>query len=230
MSQRFFYPGPLAPGEIVLDGPEPHHLSSVSRHQIGDTIVLFNGDGSQYPAEIISISRKQVIVRVVAIETPIRELPFPLHIGSALPKGDHCDFLIEKLTELGVSDFTPLQTTRTIVHAKDAKIEKLQRAVIEAGKQCGRNVLMRIHPSIGFAQWCQSVELPTRRFIAHPEGITLSGVAIYERVVVSIGPEGGFTPEEIALAKSAGWEAVSLGPRILRIETAALTVAAISGC
>jgi 16S rRNA (uracil1498-N3)-methyltransferase len=229
MLHRFFHTGPLALGKILLDGPEAHHLSAVSRHQVGEFIILFNGDGSQYPAEIVSITRKQVVLNVVALDAPARELPYPLHIGSALPKADRCDFLIEKLTELGATDFTPLQTARSVVHAKEGRIEKLERAVIEASKQCGRNVLMRIHPPMAFAQWCQSVGLPRRRLIAHPDGKGLSATMIADGVAVAIGPEGGFTDEEVVAATLLSWEKVSLGLRILRIETAAVAVAAILG-
>src|SRR5206468_1292162 len=124
-------------------------------------------------------------------DSPQRELGFTLHIASALPKGDRGDFLIEKLTELGVTDFTPILTERSVVKADAAKAEKLRRAVIEASKQCGRNVLMRVHPPARWAEWC--VRQTGRRLIAHPlgeRGITSPGDAI-----VAVGPEGGFTEE-----------------------------------
>lgn len=221
MSDRFFFDGPLGPGDVTLEGPEAHHLAHVRRFESGDAIVLFNGDGHEYPATIIEVAKKQVTVQVGGVESPLRELGFALHIASALPKGDRGDFLIEKLTELGVTDFTPLLTDRSVVKADDAKAEKLRRAVIEAGKQCGRNVLMRVHSPARWAEWC--VRQKGRRLIAHPSTRPESPMA--GEAVVAIGPEGGFTEAEVQLALNNGWEVLSLGPRILRVETAAIAAA-----
>ena len=154
MSDRFFYDGPLGPGHVTLTGPEAHHLAAVRRFGPGDAVVLFNGDGREYPALVVEVGKKQIVVSITGVETRVRELGFALHVASALPKGDRGDFLIEKLTELGVTDFTPLLTERAVVKAGDAKAEKLRRAVVEASKQCGRNVLMHIHPPGRWLDWC----------------------------------------------------------------------------
>ena len=224
MSDRFFFPGPLGIGEVTLEGPEAHHLANVRRFGIGDAVTLFNGDGHEYLASVVEIGKKRVVLQVIKVESPNRELPFTLHIASALPKGDRGDFLIEKLTELGVTDVTPLIADRSVVKAGDAKIDKLQRAVIEASKQCGRNVLLRVHPPAHWTEWC--VRQSGRRFIADPKGATNRQLN-REDVIVAIGPEGGFAPQELQAATLAGWETLSLGPRILRIETAAFVAAAI---
>ncbi|MBO0700480.1 MAG: RNA methyltransferase, partial [Zavarzinella sp.] len=144
----------------------------------------------------------------------------------ALPKGDRGDFLIEKLTELGVTDFTPLVTERAVVKADDAKADKLRRAVIEASKQCGRNVLMRVHAPAEWSGW--SARQTGRRFIANPAGGPVPG-SLVDGVTVAIGPEGGFTRPELEAAVRTGWELLSLGPRILRVETAAVAVAVLFG-
>jgi 16S rRNA (uracil1498-N3)-methyltransferase len=230
MAIRFYTSAPLTLGRFGLDGPEAHHLANVRRIGVGDEVTLFNGDGREYRAVVASIARRQVDLDVVGAEETSRELGFQLHIASALPKGDRLDFLIEKLTELGATDFTPLLAERSIVIPKDAKIEKLERAVIEASKQCGRNVLMKLHPPIALAQWCKLGELPPTKWIAHPGGesiVALEGKL--DGVAIAIGPEGGFTEQEVSLANSAGFRSVSLGPRILRVETAALAVAAAAG-
>jgi 16S rRNA (uracil1498-N3)-methyltransferase len=226
LSDRFFFDGPLGPGDVALAGPEAHHLATVRRFRRGDTVVLFNGDGREYPARVVETGKKQVTLHVLRTEAPARELGFPLHIAAALPKGDRGDFLIEKLTELGVTDFTPLVTERAVVKAGDAKAEKLRRAVIEASKQCGRNVLTRVHPPAEWMAWC--VCQAGRRFVAHPGGgpvpPTDGGGA-----TIAVGPEGGFTDSELEVAGRAGWELLSLGPRVLRVETAAVAAAVLFG-
>jgi 16S rRNA (uracil1498-N3)-methyltransferase len=227
VSDRFFFDGPLGLGDVTLEGPEAHHLSAVRRFVAGDAVTLFNGDGHEYPATVVEIGKKRVTLHVDRVESPDRELGFPLHIAAALPKGDRGDFLIEKLTELGATDFTPLLTERAVVKADDAKADKLRRAVIEASKQCGRNVLMRVHAPIRWSDWC--VRQTGLRLIAHPGGTADRTAQSPGGVIVAIGPEGGFTDAEVELAISAGWERLSLGPRILRVETAALVAAVLFG-
>jgi 16S rRNA (uracil1498-N3)-methyltransferase len=227
VSDRFYFEGPLGPGEVTLTGPEAHHSSTVRRLEPGDTITLFNGDGHEYPARIVEIAKKRVTVRVTGVETPDREIGFPLHVASALPKGDRGDFLIEKLTELGVTDFTPLATDRSVVKATDSKADKLRRAVIEASKQCGRNVLMHVHPAAVWRDWC--LQQQGRRLIAHPDDGKGRNPHATGGVTIAVGPEGGFTKPEVGRAVEAGWELLSLGPRILRVETAALAAVVLFG-
>jgi 16S rRNA (uracil1498-N3)-methyltransferase len=226
MSDRFYHDGPLGVGEVVLDGPEAHHLSAVRRFSPGEDVVLFNGDGREYPALIVEVARRRVRLQVTSVESPERELGFPLHVASALPKGDRGDFLIEKLTELGVTDFTPLVTERVVVKVHEAKTEKLRRAVIEASKQCGRNVLMRVRSPARWFDWCGQQK--GLRLLAHPgAGSGIDARAIEDPVTVAIGPEGGFTDEEVEAALAGGWRLLSLGPRTLRVETAALAAAVL---
>jgi 16S rRNA (uracil1498-N3)-methyltransferase len=227
VSDRFFTAEPLDLGEFILDGPEAQHLAHVRRFGAGELVALFNGDGKEYVAEIAAVEKKQVTLNVVRIEQPRRELPFELHVGAALPKGDRGDFLIEKLTELGVTDFTPLLTSRSVVQPKPTRVEKLHRAVIEASKQCGRNRLMRVHPPARVEEWPRLASLPPRRWIAHFDGMPLPRPAeITDGVAVAVGPEGGFTQEELTAAGQCGFERVALGPCVLRVETAALALAA----
>ncbi|MCE9531078.1 MAG: 16S rRNA (uracil(1498)-N(3))-methyltransferase [Planctomycetes bacterium] len=225
MADRFYTPEPLGVGDFILDGPEAHHLAHVRRLSEADHVVLFNGDGHEYLATILSVEKKQVEFHITSKEKPERELGFRLQIASALPKGDRGDFLIEKLTELGVTDFTPLITERSVVHPKETKVEKLQRAVIEASKQCGRNVLLRVHAPSRLTEWLKIGDLPTRKWLAHPGGEKPQHRAA-EDLAIAIGPEGGFSVEEVAAACTAGFEVVTLGPRILRVETAALALVA----
>ena len=242
MSDRFFVDGPLDLGDVALTGPEAHHLTAVRRFAVGDIVTLFNGDGREHRARVVEIGKKSVALQVTGVESPNRELGFSLHVASALPKGDRGDFLIEKLTELGVTDFTPLETQRGIVKASEAKADKLRRAVIEASKQCGRNFLMLVHSPARWLDWCRAQS--GRRLIAHPgdpeaqardsAGASLALRALpsfdaSDRVTIAVGPEGGFSEQELQAARAAGWEMLALGPRILRVETAAVAAAAVLG-
>ena len=224
MADRFYTPEPLSPGEFVLTGPEAHHLAAVRRFIAGDRVVLFNGDGNDYPAEVLSPDRKRTLLRVSPPLGVNRELPFELVVAAALPKADRADFLIEKLTELGVSRFVPLVTARSVVVPKG--IEKFERAVIEASKQCGRNVLMRVDPPQKCLDFLKRADLPRTRVMLHtsPEGRLPAGGP----VVVAVGPEGGFADDEVGAAEAAGWVRASLGPRVLRVETAAVAAAVLA--
>jgi 16S rRNA (uracil1498-N3)-methyltransferase len=232
MSDRFYTPDALGPGEYVLAGPEAHHLATVRRFGPGDRITLFNGDGYDYPAEVVATDRKRIVLTVFPPVTVDRELPFRLEVAVAMPKGDRGDFLVEKLTELGVTRLIPLSTARTVVHPKDSRLEKYQHAVIEASKQCGRNRLMTVAPLTRWSELVRSADLPPVRVILHPpepDVVVRKLMDVVRGGVVTVGPEGGFTPEEVASAEGAGWIRVSLGPRVLRVETAAIAAAAVLG-
>jgi 16S rRNA (uracil1498-N3)-methyltransferase len=227
MSERFYANCPLAPGPVVLTGSEAHHLATVLRKRPGDAVCLFNGDGAEYQATIVEVHKNQVIFDVSDRCNPQRELAFRLEVAAPMPKGDRGDFLVEKLTELGVTRFVPLKTERSVVHPRETRLEKLHRAVIESSKQCGRNVLMEIGPLTAWTDYCRDESLPAVRLVAHPGGEPMPAVS--GDVVVAVGPEGGFTDAEIAVATAAGWRTVGLGARILRVETAAVALAVLAG-
>lgn len=231
MSERFYVNLPLCPGPFMLDGPEAHHLAAVSRLRPGDEVCLFNGDGHQYPARIIHAARREIELEILAVEAPARELAFALEVAAPLPKGDRSQFLIEKLTELGVTRFVPFISRFSNTHPRESKREKLERHVIEASKQCGRNGLMKIADLTDWASYCPGGDQEGLRVLAHPQAADdLASIANHlagtKPVHVAVGPEGGFADEELTLAIQNGWKPVSLGPRILRVETAALVMAA----
>jgi 16S rRNA (uracil1498-N3)-methyltransferase len=224
MADRFHVNSALGQGPVLLDGPEARHLAVVCRLRPGDAVCLFNGDGRQYPARVVAVGKREVSLEVVGVEEPKRELAWRLEVASALPKGDRADFLVEKLTELGATRFIPLETARSVVHPREHKLEKLERHVIEASKQCGRNVLMAVEPLTRWPDLAARTS-PPLRLLAHPGGADLSTVPHGQDVLVAVGPEGGFTDEEAELARQNGWQVIGLGPRILRVETAALALA-----
>jgi 16S rRNA (uracil1498-N3)-methyltransferase len=229
MSERFYVNLPLAPGPFTLDGPEARHLATVCRLRPGDAVCLFNGDGREYPARITQIARREVALEILGVESPQRELPFYLEVAAPMPKGDRGQFLVEKLTELGVTSYVPISCARSNLHPRDCKRDKLERYVIEASKQCGRNLLMRIGDLISWEDYCTHGETGELRVLAHPLGDAKPwrpATIDSQRVRIAVGPEGGFTVEEIALGVQNGWQTASLGPRILRIETAAIVLVA----
>jgi 16S rRNA (uracil1498-N3)-methyltransferase len=148
-----------------------------------------------------------------------------LEVACPLPKGDRGQFLIEKLTELGVTGFTPLRTARSVVHPSEGRAEKLERYVIEASKQCGRNVLMQIGAVEPLDKLLQRPPVP-RRIVADPAGALLEPGPPMDTIIL-VGPEGGLADTERRAALAAGWQPVSLGPRVLRVETAALALTAL---
>ncbi len=227
MADRFYINSDCSPGLVVLRGPEAHHLGAVCRVRPGDPVCLFNGDGHEYPGRVVEVTRRDVSIEVLSIESPQRELPFKLQVAVPLPRGDRAVFLVEKLTELGVTVMTILSTERSVVTPREAKRDRLERHVIEASKQCGRNTLMRIEPMRPWHEFVRDESLPTVRLLAHPR-LTAPGLdhPANGDVVAAVGPEGGFSEDELSAAMAAGWQPIDLGPRILRVETAAMVLAA----
>lgn len=223
MADRFYTPQPLALGDVTLDGPEAHHLATVRRFEPGDAVTLFNGDGREYAAEVVAVDRKRATLHVTAALDVSRESPVRITVASALPKGDRADYLVEKLVEVGVTHFIPLITARSVVVPKLTTVEKLARVVVEASKQCGRNRLMTVGPPTTWRDFL------TRRdgaqFVLHTADGTTPRGDFGDGVTVAVGPEGGFAPEEVAAALEAGRTVLSLGPRVLRVETAAVVAA-----
>jgi 16S rRNA (uracil1498-N3)-methyltransferase len=228
MSERFFSPHPITAGCMMLDGPEAHHLLHVMRASVGDEVILFDDSGAEFRATVETMRRADAELRIVERRQIDRELPFELVVGVALPKGDRQKWLVEKLTELGVTTLVPLITERCVAQPAAAAVERLRRSVIEGAKQCGRNRLMQIAEPQAWTNWIASDEPAPRRLIAHPSGLPLSDLdlSLATATHLTIGPEGGLTDTEVAAATTAGWQSVALGQRILRVETAAIALAA----
>ncbi|MBN1912184.1 MAG: 16S rRNA (uracil(1498)-N(3))-methyltransferase [Pirellulales bacterium] len=232
MADRYFASDPIRGDEALLTGPEAHHLSHVMRAKPGDRVTVFDGSGNEFSTEVRQVGRSEVRLRVVEARAVDRELPFALTLAVALPKGERQRWLVEKATELGVGRLVPIQTERSVVLPGVKAVERLGRAVIEASKQCGRNRLMEIAPPCAWSELIETTNDVPLRVLADPSGETLAAECLAgelpETILLAIGPEGGFTPEELALAQSSGWQIATLGPRILRIETAAVALATLA--
>ena len=231
---RFYLEPPLAAGRRVLPETEAHHLRTVLRMTVGAEVEVFDGAGRCGPAVVVAIDKRRVEVEVQHVEAD----PAPatrLILATAVPKGDRFDWLVEKATELGVQAIIPLRTQRSTVDPRDHKLERLRQAVISACKQSGRNDLLTLHPVRDFSSLADELAAEHAPWwLAHPGGVPCTAALLSQstmegptELVVAVGPEGGWTEEEVALAERAGAHRVSLGRHILRMETAAIVLAAV---
>lgn len=244
MSSRFFLESPPSADLATLTDAEAHHLLHVMRAKVGESITLFDGSGVEYSAEITRLARSSVEARVTATHAIDRELPREVVVGVALPKGDRQRWLVEKLVELGVARCVPLVTRRGVAQPEGGTLEKLRRAVIEASKQCGRNRLLKIDSPQEWSDYVAAAPSDSLRFVAHPPalwpieqqtaGISAGrlGTELLDQQSVrcwfAVGPEGGFSDEEVRAAVASHWRPVGLGARILRVETAAVALASLA--
>lgn len=232
MTRRYFCPElPATGGPVSLSSEEASHAIRVMRVQIGDSVHLFDGLGQEAAATITSVNRKSCVC-IAEERVAITRMPeLQVELGIAFPKPDRTKEMIERLTEIGVASITPLVASRTQRPPSPGLIEKLQRVVIEACKQSERNTLLEIKPIQSAESFFgnssdASDSGSSVRLIAHQSDQGLNQIAMPSRtkLVAAIGPEGGWTKQEIAVAKSAGFQCVDLGKRIYRTETAAVVV------
>lgn len=228
MSDRYFVETPIAADRAILSGPEAHHLIHVMRATAGTHVTLFDGSGDEFSAVVERVGRADVSLTIASRESVNRELPCRLTLGVALPKGDRQKWLVEKAVELGVTRIVPLRTERGVAQPVEQALVRLRRAVIEASKQCGRNRLLQIDEPQSWTDFVADAG-SAYRCLAHPGGEScqqLTAHLLTDDIRLAVGPEGGFTDDEVALATAAGWQTIDLGRRILRVETAALFLAA----
>ncbi|MDG2223829.1 MAG: RsmE family RNA methyltransferase [Rubripirellula sp.] len=229
MTRRYFASElPPAGGLVALSTEESQHAIRVMRLQLGDQVMLFDGNGAEAEAKVADLGRNRCELQVQTVQLISREPPCELELAIALPKPDRARELIERLTELGVKSVTPITAQRTQRPPSSSLLQKLRRGVIEACKQCQRNQLMEVHdprPSLEFF-----ADKPSGVcWIAHPvesRQPIIAGEALGQ-VTAAIGPEGGWTEEETAIAIDNGYQPIDLGKRIYRIETAATVIASI---
>ena len=242
MAHRFFLPEFPQQGSVTLDGDQAHHATQVMRFEVGDSIVLFDGQGTEAACEIVAVSKKRVELTIVQSSSVDRSLSTELTMAVALPKNDRQKFLIEKLVELGVDRLIPVQAERSVAAVNQKVIKRIEKQIVEACKQCERNRLMQVTEPMTFEQikdWSEQHPEPARRWIADPyNGVSIAAVNdegtadqnnAAKHELIAIGPEGGFSDDEIARAVAAGFQLLRIGPTILRVETAAIASAAIFG-
>ncbi len=222
---------------ITLDNPrEIHHLKDVLRLKKGDTVILFNGRGGEAQGKITNLSVHAVTLSISDFQNDSGDGP-RLVLACAVPKRSKFEMIVEKATELGADEIIPLQTRRTEIRytedKRKTKQKRFEAVALAAAKQCQRSRLPVVHSPTSFARALKLIDEKTLALIPWLEGdrqdflSALEDASTYSRVMVFIGPEGDFTPSEVEAAKSAGCRPVSLGPTVLRVETAAIATVAV---
>lgn len=224
----FYAPAKNFEGDFVtLLDEELHHLTRVLHHKVGERITVVDGAGiAAVDSEIVELTREFARVRILKKVRRYGEPYVHLTLAQAVPKGSRFDWVIEKATELGVSEFWPLLCARGEVEAGENKLERWRRLALAAMKQSCRSFLPIIHAPLTFETMCQQSRDYQLGLFAH-EGSDeaarrLAHAALPRKTLIAIGPEGGFTEEEIQQARAANMQTLSLGPRRLRSETAGL--------
>lgn len=230
---RFFCPQPLAIGAIIsLPEAVAHHIL-VLRLACGAPITLFNGEGGEYTATLSNIEKKRVSAEVKAFAPRDVELPYAVTLAQALPESSKMDWIIEKAIELGVSGIHPLAAQRCVVRLSPERAEKRQAhwqgIIVSASEQSGRNRLAHLAGLSDYDRWITQQDLHRRIILTPRAEQSLAHWARHQAaqaVTLVIGPEGGLTEAEESAALRHGALALTLGPRILRTETAGLAAIA----
>lgn len=234
--RAFCTPPTAEPAALTLSADESHHLVVVNRATLGVTVVAFNGRGSEWICELVTADKRAACLKV-RFKQKTKPLAFTITLGQALPKGGTMDDIVRKATEIGAARIVPLASERTQVHLdadrSDKKIEKWATAALEAAKQCGNPWLPEIAPLQSAAAFMESARGYDLKLIAslQPGAKSLKTVIAAATATLGraprsavwlIGPEGDFTSAELSQARSAGFEPITLGPLVLRCETAAI--------
>ena len=234
---RFYVPEGSVKGNLInIGGKEAHHIIDVMRLKVSDRVVTFDGAGKEYAGFIKEAGRKSVIIEIVEVRTPHGSMAYGVTLLQAIPKKDKMDYIVEKSTELGVTKIIPLVTDRTIPDWDEPKrasaVERWRKIATEASKQCGRADI----PEIGLIRNFSDASADAAGFslaliAALDDGAirlkdALSGFRP-SKIAIAVGPEGDFTPGEVARAKEGGFKVVSLGSRVLKSDTAGLFMLAI---
>lgn len=228
---RFFVDAPLTLGQHALPEAQAHYISRVLRLGVGAAVQLFDGSGTEYRGEVIEAGKKAVCVALHEQIPGLDESPLRVHIGQGLSRGERMDWAIQKATELGVAEITPIVSSRCEVRLKDERTDKRmshwRQVAISACEQCGRSVLPVIHPPLALEDWLKhsAAEL---KLVLHPVAESLTSHHKPRSLAFLIGPEGGLSDSEVGLALAAGFHAARLGPRVLRTETAPVVALSVA--
>ena len=225
---RIFTPQPLAVNQVFeLTDSAANHVGKVLRMKPEEPLILFNGEGSSFQGKITEVSKKAVNVYLESEIESTTTSPLRIHLGQTLSRGERMDYAIQKATEMGVTDITPLFSERCEVKLKADRIEKRlkhwQQIAVSACEQCGLNRVPVIHSPVTVTEWAKQQQSDLRFVLHHRTEKKLEGFEKPQSVSLMIGPEGGLTAGEITMAEGEGFNALALGPRVLRTETAPVT-------
>ena len=225
MRPRVFLDAPLEQaGEVSLEDAPAHHLARVLRLREGDALTVFNGRGGEWDAEFIGRRR----VRLRSFSDVERESPLRITLVQGVSSGERMDYTIQKAVELGVSIIQPLITKKGVVRLEgsraSARVDHWRKVAIAACEQCGRNRIPEVLPLLQFHQYRPADE--GVRLLLSAQGRSIREMSVEKEATLAAGPEAGFAPEERAALERMGFVKASLGPRVLRTETAALAALA----
>lgn len=229
---RVFQPVVLESGATIdLDEHAAHHLAHVLRIKTGAPLVVFNGDGSEYQAQVQAVGKRGVAVSLGERSQPVRESKLETVLAQGVSRGERMDYTLQKAVELGVSRIVPLLTEHTMVNVsgerRERRMQHWQSIIVSACEQCGRNVVPKLDTTCEFAAWVN--EAPgSLKLVLHQDGEkSLSELPPPSgAITLLVGPEGGLSDAEVARAQALGFTVLRLGPRILRTETAGLAALA----
>lgn len=235
---RFYVPKDAIRNNVAeITGEDIKHIRKVLRLRTGDPIILFDDTGSEYHGVLGCGDSKGLSVEIIKKAYVERESPIEIILGQALAKFHKMDFVVQKITELGATEFIPFHSNRSVVKLDEDKLAKKrdrwQKIALEATKQCGRNKVTRISPPVNLNEIFEK-QMPGSLKLIPWEGdktLDLKGLlnmnSDKKKFFVLVGPEGGFTKREIQEAKEAGFHPVSMGNRILRSETASISIVSV---
>ena len=229
---RIYIDTPLVSGEQKeLPADISHYINRVLRLPVSAEVILFNGQGGEYSARILSVTKHSATLQIETFSDTDTNSPLSTHLGIGISRGERMDWVIQKATELGVTEITPLLNERTEVKLSGDRLTKRiqhwQKIAISACEQSGRTSLPYIHTPTSVNQWAMQCQTEWK-WILHPgPAATKSTAHKPSSISILIGSEGGLTDNEIEQAKASGFESVSLGPRVLRTETAPITALSI---
>lgn len=228
---RFFIDAPLTLGEHELPEAQAHYIGRVLRMAEGDALQVFDGSGTEYRGTLLEVGKKRVRVQLTESFPGQAESALRIHLGQGLSRGERMDWAIQKATELGVSEITPIVSERCEVRLKDERAEKRQahwqQVAVSACEQCGRSVVPVIHSPVPLADWLKRTEADLK-LVLHPVAEPLTRHEKPGTLAFLIGPEGGLNDNEVDQAKDAGFHAARLGPRVLRTETAPVVALSVA--
>lgn len=235
---RFFAPpSKINDSEIILDSEESHHISRVLRMKSGDRIFIFDGKGAEWECEITNLDKNTVSTSILHKLDETVESPLHLTLACSLLKSDKFDWIVQKSTELGVTRIVPLNTKHIDIRLRDEKTDKLitrwKRISLEALKQCGRRCTVEITQPTSFTDFCKpDLRTDTTLIFSEKGGRELkevkSTIGSLDQLSICVASEGGWSDEELSLAENRNFIPISLGPRILRAETAAIAAMALT--
>jgi len=229
---RVWIDAALASGDTLeLPGETGAHVAKVLRARSGDGLVVFNGDGREFGGEIASVRGSRVTVTLGAAQLVDRESPLTVVLVQCVPRGDRMDFIVQKATELGVARIVPVLSQRSVVRLdarqSEAKAAHWRAVAVAACEQCGRNRLPVVEAPRPLLDHLGDAQPGGLRLVLEPEAADhVSPREMATGVDIAIGPEGGFTVEELEAFRIAEFRAMRLGPRVLRTETAAIAALA----